>query len=272
MPAVAELLHVATGAPGLLRRLAEADSGLRRPVPTSRRLSLVQADGGAGATVTTARLGSALSARRSGAVLAVDAAGGRARLAAAAAVDRPPSLSHTARRSAGITRAVQARELAPRSRSGLLVIGTGTAESAVLTSTGEWHAAVDLVGRFFDVVLTDWGVRPPGDLTEISAASHVVAVVARADRGPAERGLALAEQVTADGTAPAVLLLVDLGGTAGGTARVLERSTAVPVLRVPHVPTLGTGHVTTARVALDARAAYAGAAALLLRTSVGAAA
>ncbi|MEE6281244.1 hypothetical protein [Georgenia sp. MJ170] len=269
MAAVADLLRVATGAPDLVRRLSDADAGLRRAVPTSRRIAFLQADGGAGATVTASRLGSALAGRRAGEVLAVDAARGRGALAAAAGVDAPPALGHVALSAAGITRAAQARKLAPRSRTGLIVVGDG---GPVPATTDEWHAALDQVGRFFDVVLTDWGVRREDALRDIAAASHVVAVVSRADRGPAERGAALAATVAAEGVAPVVLVLVDVGGGASATAAMLERATDLPVLTVPHAPGLRDGQRLTARLGLRSRAAYATVASELLRVTVGVAA
>ncbi|MEE6286660.1 hypothetical protein V2J52_03205 [Georgenia sp. MJ173] len=266
---MADLLRVTTGAPGLVRQLSEADAGLRRAVPTSRRIAFLQADGGAGATVTASRLGSALAGRRTGEVLAVDAARGHGALAAAAGVDAPPALGHVALSAAGITRASQARELAPRSRTGLIVVGDG---GPVPATPEEWHAALDRVGRFFDVVLTDWGVRGEDDLRRVAAASHVVAVVARADRGPAERAAALAASVAAEGTVPVALVLVDVAGSAGPTGPMLARATDLPVLTVPHAPGLRDGRPVTARLGLRSRAAYAAVAAELVRVTVGVAA
>ena len=101
---------------------------------------------------------------------------------------------------------------------------------------GTWSAAVRPSGRFFDVVVSDFGVRRPGeDLVEAASTSHVVAVVARADRIPAGRGAAaaalLAEQP--DGPRP-VLVLVDVGRTSDRCAAGLARELDLPVLTVRH--------------------------------------
>lgn len=268
MPALADPLRVATGAPALLRRLTTADAELRRAVPTSRRVSILQADGGAGATTATARLGAALAVRRHGEVLLVDAARGGGALAAAAGLSDPPSLAHAARRAVGATRAGQLRDLGPRTASGLLAVGDGAAPA----TRADWVPVISGAGRFFDVVLTDWGVRDLPQGREVAASSHAVAVLARADRGPAERGLALAAALAADGAAPVHLVLVDIGGTGGASAAVVADLAPVPVLRLPHVAALGTGGAAAARLGLSARAAYAAAAAALLRASLGEAA
>lgn len=229
------------------RELAEVDELLGRRVSTSRRVALVQADGGAGATTTLARAATALARRRTGGVLAVDAARGDADLARRAGLADPPALALSLGRTAGVSTAAQARRAVPAAASGLHVLGSGTdgpvgALAGFVTPAG-WRAAVDPIGRFFDAVLTDWGVRTDlADLAEIAASHHVVGVVARADRGPAERGLAAVAGLLeeAPGTAVA-LVLVDVGGTAGPTDRLARRVLSevglpVPVHLLDHAP------------------------------------
>ncbi|WP_225752721.1 hypothetical protein [Actinotalea sp. Marseille-Q4924] len=226
------------------RELAEVDDLLRRRVSTSRRLAVVQAHGGAGATTTVARAATALARRRSGGVLVVDAAQGDGELARRAGLADPLALAQCIGRTAGVVTAAQARRAVPTAASGLHVLGSGTdgpgAPAGPVTPAG-WRTAVDPIGRFFDVVLTDWGVRTdPTDLTEIAASHHVVAVVARADRAPAERGLgAVARLLEAAPRTAVALVLVDVGGTAGPTDRLARRvltdvGLAVPVHVVAH--------------------------------------
>jgi MinD-like ATPase involved in chromosome partitioning or flagellar assembly len=240
---------VATGSTVVARELTAADERLRAPIATSRRIAVLQADGGAGVTTVVARCGAVLHRRRGGGVLVVDAARGRACLAARSGVRVPLSLAQAQGRVSGVVRAAQVSTLFPRSAAGLAVLGAGTDEAEPGPASPElWHSAVDPVGWCFDVVVTDWGVRTcDEDLAQIAQAHHVVAVTARADRGCAERGLALAARLAAlvPGTRVA-LVLVDLGGTGGSTAALVERQlrTTRPapwVGAVPHEPRLGAG-------------------------------
>lgn len=232
------------GSTAVARDLVAADEGLRRPVSTSRRVAVVQAHGGAGATTTTAGVASVLAGRRPAGVLAVDAAHGPASLAAACGIDDPLAWSSGRARTTGIARADQARGVLPRTPAGLAVLGDGSASAPWPPHPRTWREVVDPVGRFFDVVLTDWGTRGSDELEVIAGDHHVVAVVARADRADAERGVALAARVAAaEHRAPAVVLvLVDVGGT-GGPSDVPARAALPGVLvqTVPHDVALGAG-------------------------------
>jgi MinD-like ATPase involved in chromosome partitioning or flagellar assembly len=234
------------GSTAVARDLVAADEGLRRPVSTSRRIAVVQAHGGAGATTVTAGVASVLAGRRAAGVLAVDAAHGRAALAAACGVPTPLGWAVGRARTAGIVRAEQARGSLPRTPGGLAVLGDGSASAPWPPQPRTWREVVDPVGRFFDVVLTDWGVREPTELAVVAGDHHVVVVVARADRADAERGVALATHVAAaEVRAPAVvLLLVDVGGTGGPSATPARGALAehgVTVRTVPHDAALGAG-------------------------------
>ncbi|MDC7121722.1 hypothetical protein OMK64_09250 [Cellulomonas fimi] len=200
------------GSTGLARTLEEADQGLRRAVSTSRRIAVVQADGGAGATTTLAGAATALAQRRPAAVLTVDAAAGAAALVSRTRVPQPLPWTVARDATAGLARGADARAALPVGRGGLRVLGDGTASSPWPPGPRAWREAVDPVGRFFDVVLTDWGVRSATDLSVVAGDHHVVTVVARADRGPAERGAVLAARLVTgahDGVRP---------GERGGTA------------------------------------------------------
>lgn len=268
------------GSTGLARTLEEADQGLRRAVSTSRRVAVVQADGGAGATTTLAGAATALAQRRPAAVLTVDAAAGAAALVTATRAAEPLPWTVARGATAGLARAADARAALPVGRGGLRVLGDGTASAPWPPGPRAWREAVDPVGRFFDVVLTDWGVRSAADLSVVAGDHHVVAVVARADRGPAERGAVLAARlvtgaldgyaaapVSGDGAwrAPAVVLvLVDVGGT-GGRADAVARDALdglpVSVVTVPHDTMLGRGDVVAGTAV---KAAWSGLASHLL--------
>jgi len=267
----------AMGSTVVARNLTATDQRLRAPVSTSRRIAILQADGGAGATALVALAGTVLGRRRGGGVLVVDATRGQACLAARIGVQVPLSLAQTRSRVAGVVRADQVRELLPRSAAGVSVIGAGTDEHEPWPARPEsWRDAVDPVGRFFDVVVTDWGVRAADDeLAQIAASHHVVAVAARADRGCAERGLALAGRIgaLAPGTRVA-LILVDIGGTGGSTAALVARQpqsspAALWVEAVPYESRLAAAVCldAAAPLALTARGAYARVAGGLLSLS-----
>ncbi|QHT57427.1 hypothetical protein GXP71_16025 [Cellulomonas sp. H30R-01] len=296
------------GSTGLARTLEEADQGLRRAVSTSRRVAVVQADGGAGATTTLAGAATALAQRRPAAVLTVDAAAGAAALVAATRAPEPLPWTVARGATAGLARGADARAALPVGRGGLRVLGDGTASSPWPPGPRAWREAVDPVGRFFDVVLTDWGVRSAVDLGVVAGDHHVVAVVARADRGPAERGAVLAARLVTgahDGFAPGrlgadggpaahggasgvggsaaglasrdaepvdggwrapavVLVLVDVGGTAGRTdavARDALDGLPVSVVAVPHDTMLGRGDLVAGTAV---KAAWSGLASHLL--------
>ncbi|NMR21607.1 hypothetical protein [Cellulomonas fimi] len=268
-PAGTALRIAVGGSTSLARDLAAADDGLRLPVSTSRRIAVVQVDGGAGATTLVVRVGTALARRRRGAgVLAVDAARGPAALASAARVDSPLSLAQSRSRTSGVVTAAQARAAVPRSAAGLAVLGAGTAEHEGWPAPFEaWRSAVDPVARFFDVVVTDWGVRgDDAELAQVAEAHHVVVVVSRTDRGNAERALHLAGRAVALGAARVAMVLTDVGGTGGATDELLRRQLAdradVPVLTVPHEP-LAPGRP----LAVATRRAYAGVGARLVALS-----
>lgn len=245
------------------RRLVAIDGAVRRPVATSRRVGVVQADGGVGATTLVAAVGTLLAARRDGPVLAVDAARSRVGLARSCGVDAPAGLGAHAAGPATLARAASAagpavRDGLPRGTGGLHVLGSGADDAQPWPApTGLWCDAVAGVSRFFDVVLTDWGHRPADeDVVEAATLGHVVCVVARADRHGAGRGVRLVEALRAGASGlRTVLVLVDVAGSTPVGVRVplpvgfvaLDRpdhnrpgagaTTPVPVcpvLRVPH--------------------------------------
>lgn len=262
---VLETLALAAGTTARARELREIDAALRHPVATSRRIAVVQSGGGAGATTLVARTARALARRRGGGVLAVDAAAGDAALARAlgGAVDAR-GLEELVAATTGVTRSRQARALLPDAGAGLVLAGRGgtrVPDDEVVQALG------NLVGRFFDVVVTDWGHRTADEATRIARRSHAVAVMARADRADAERGLVLAARLATE--VPTTLVLADVGATAGPTSSLLRE--AARTLEVP-VRVLAHGHEgalrdPAARLPRRARTAYARTAGLLLASS-----
>lgn len=251
-----DLLRTAVrGGSASSRRLVAIDEAVRRPVGTSRRVGVVQADGGVGASTLVAAVGTLLAARRTGPVLTVDAARTRVGLAGLCGVDAPVGLVAHADGPAALARAASSsgravRDGLPRGAGGVHVLGSGAQDAQPWPApTGLWRDAVAPVSRFFDVVLTDWGHRAAGeDVVEAAALGHVVCVVARADRHSAGRGARLVEAVR--GAVPGlrtVLALVDVPGSATVGVRVPLPAGFVPldwpddaagpgcpVLHVPH--------------------------------------
>ena len=92
-------------------------------------------------------------------------------------------------------------------------------------------------------MITDWGVRHRQvDLRQVARASHVVCLVTRADRYPAEEAAALIPALSEVEDQPRVVLaLVDVGRTAERTPQLLRSQLQVPVLTIPYDPAAGRG-------------------------------
>ena len=241
--AVAALLGAGIRGTGAAAELDEADRLLRTPLPLSRRVGCVAAAGGSGTSTTAASLANVLAARRTGMVLAVDAGGGASGLGwlAGGSVTRPVEevevrRAASERRRAART-AVEARAGLPRSGSGAVVLDL-TDDHGRVAPVAAWGREVAPVSRFFDLVVTDWGVRPGADdLAEVAATSHVVLVVARADRHSADAAAALVPQLRGGGSPPQVLLvLVDVGRTADRLVPGLAARPGTEVVTVGHQP------------------------------------
>lgn len=221
------------------RSLQAADAVLRAPLPLSRRIGFVAVDGGCGTSSTAAHVATTYAVRRSGAVLAVDAGPGPAGLFWHTATRPEPRAE-----AAGVD-AAAVRAHARTTRDAVLGLATTGAGLHLLDLRGpdlvspdlrSWSAAVRPSGRFFDVVVTDFGVRRPGeDLLEVASTCHVLVVVGRADRVPAGRAAATADLLAGRPDGPAVaLVLVDVGRTSDRCAAALADGLPVPVLTVRH--------------------------------------
>jgi MinD-like ATPase involved in chromosome partitioning or flagellar assembly len=217
--------------------LITSDALLRSPLALSRRIGFVQLRGGSGASSTAAYVASMLARRRTGMVLGVNASAGESNMLWQAGLAR--SVAGGARNEHRRSHPVSAAD----ARAGLPVSGTGLlgldlARDHLAASAGTWFEQVTPIARFCDLVITDWGVRHRQvDLRQVARASHVVCLVARADRYPAEEAAALVAALAEVEDQPSVVLvLVDVGRSAERTPQLLRGQLPVPVLRIPYDP------------------------------------
>jgi MinD-like ATPase involved in chromosome partitioning or flagellar assembly len=243
---------------GITHELAASDALLRSPLPLSRRIGFVQLRGGSGASSTAGYVASMLARRRTGMVLAVDASAGGTNhlwqagltMSAAAGVPDRHRRAHPAS--------------AADARAGLPVTGTGLialdlARDHLAAGAGTWFEQVTPIARFYDLVITDWGVRHPQvDLLQVARASHVVCLVARADRYSAEEAIALIPALSEVEDQPRVVLaLVDVGRTAERTPQLLRSQLKVPLLTIPYDPLRAAAQpVDSRRLPTRTRLAY----------------
>jgi MinD-like ATPase involved in chromosome partitioning or flagellar assembly len=217
--------------------LITSDALLRSPLALSRRIGFVQLRGGSGASSTAGYVASMLARRRTGMVLGVNASAGEANMLWQAGLTR--SVAGGARsehRRSHPASAADARAGLPVSGTGLL--GLDLARDHLAASAGTWFEQVTPIARFYDLVITDWGVRHRQvDLRQVARASHVVCLVARADRYPAEEAAALVAALAEVEDQPSVVLvLVDVGRTAERTPQLLGGQLPVPVSSIPYDP------------------------------------
>jgi MinD-like ATPase involved in chromosome partitioning or flagellar assembly len=217
--------------------LITSDALLRSPLALSRRIGFVQLRGGSGASSTAAYVASMLARRRTGMVLGVNVSAGEANMLWQAGLTRSVAGGerNEHRRSHPVS-AADARAGLPVSGTGLL--GLDLARDHLAASAGTWFEQVTPIARFCDLVITDWGVRHRQvDLRQVARASHVVCLVARADRYPAEEAAALVAALAEVEDQPSVVLvLVDVGRTAERTPQLLRGQLPVPVLSIPYDP------------------------------------
>jgi MinD-like ATPase involved in chromosome partitioning or flagellar assembly len=224
-------------ASGITHELTASDTLLRSPLALSRRIGFVQLRGGSGASSTAGYVASMLARRRTGMVLAVNASAGETNLLWQAGLTRSAGReSSNVHRRAHPASAADARAGLPMTGTGL--IGLDLARDHLATSAGTWFEQVTPIARFYDLVITDWGVRHRQvDLRQVARASHVVCLVTRADRYPAEEAAALIPALLEVEDQPQVVLaLVDVGRTAERTPQLLRSQLQVPVLTIPYDP------------------------------------
>ena len=201
-------------ASGITHELTTSDMLLQSPLALSRRIGFVQLRGGSGASSTAGYVASMLARRRTGMVLAVNASAGETNLLWHAGLTRPAGGARNALSRAHPASAADARAGLPVTGTGLIALDL--ARDHLATGAGTWFEQVTPIARFYDLVITDWGPRHRQvDLRQVARASHVVCLVSRADRYPAEEAAALIPALSEVEDQPRVgLALVDVGRTA----------------------------------------------------------
>jgi len=259
--------------------LQATDAEIRVGLPLSRRIGFVSIAGGAGTTTTVASVAATLAARRSGSILAVDADGGRSGLGRHLIEVRPRRSEQTAPEAdtAAADRRRTARTIED-ARSGLPVVGRlplldlNDPGSTGQRSVAEWTGQLGPIARFFDLVLTDWGVRPAAeDLEQVVATGHVLALVARADQ-PSAAADTLAGLRELPEPPRLVLVLTDVARTAALPRLTADLSKALdlPVFGIPYDPAVGSDWLyATGRRSIGSRQAVARLAAGLVTEAAG---
>ncbi|KGJ77497.1 hypothetical protein GY21_07650 [Cryobacterium roopkundense] len=227
-----------------LHDLTAADAAVRAPLTLNRRIGVVQAAGGSGASTVAANLASIVAHRRSGLVLAVNASAGTHNVLWHAGVPtsdagRPVGRTlPTAPRSAE-----QATAQLPVSPTGLLGLDLRhPAHPTTPAPSRTWFDHINPVSRFFDLVVTDWGVRGwQVDLSQVALASHVMCIVTRSERHAVEEAAAIVPALQGQGDGlRIVFVIVNVSGTRGSAPTMnLTRTLGVPVIRIPHDPAAG---------------------------------
>jgi MinD-like ATPase involved in chromosome partitioning or flagellar assembly len=248
--------------------LTAFDSVLATPLPLSRRIGFVQARGGTGASATAAYVSNLLARRRPGLVLGVDASPGTAGMLwhaglATGTEQRDSAVRQSARR------ALDAVDGLPRLGSGLYALALDpTGASRAPASAATWFDTCSPITRFFDLVVTDWGVRNwQLDLGDVASASHVVCLVARADRYAAEETAELVAAVRSLPDSPAVVVAtVDVGASGARAPSRIAAELDVPVVAIPYDGARGAARaVGSAALGTRTRIAYTRLASTLMR-------
>lgn len=224
------------------RFFVENDRLIRTPIPTSRRISVFSLVGGAGASTIAAGVATLAARRRASPVLAVDAAGARYGLADRLGRSEQRLTDMDALNADPQSFADAARALVHE--GDLHYLGLGHPDSAAWPSdVGEWQASAGPTGRFFPLVVTDWGRRRDlRAIADITRVSHAVCLVAPADRAGLENAAMLVPALRGEPAAPeVVLVLVDRTGEGAGATRVRLGALDARVLRVPFDPALSEG-------------------------------
>lgn len=246
------LSHGLTGAPTLRRQVAQWDRSFRAPLGAVSRIGVVELFAGSGATTIAANLTAVFASRRSQPVLAVDMVGDPGGLAARWRVD-VTAPSQTRRKAASSADAEAGLVRGPQGQRVLCPPPNAAGDRA------RWGTEVAPIARFYDVVVTDFGVRNPmTDLAPAAALCDVVCLVVAGDRVSAEIGASVAAAIAEIPEKPRVILtLVDLGRRIGQVPQVVAGHAAVEVAAIPYDLGLPRGHATrgVARAAILSLAA-----------------
>ncbi len=235
------LSHGLTGAPLLRRQAAQWDQSFRTPVGAVCRIGVVGLFAGSGVTTVAASLASVLAARRRQPVLAVDLVGNPHGLAARwrVAVTAP---NLTRRTAASSSEAEIGLARGPQGQRVLFPAPNGSADRA------RWGIEVAPIARFYDAVVTDFGVRNPSvDLASAAALCDVVCLVMAGDRAAAEIGVSVAAGIAQLPEKPRVILtLVDHQRRTSLVPQVVAAHSCVEVIAIPYDVGLPQGNATRA--------------------------
>ncbi|KTS06720.1 hypothetical protein [Microbacterium testaceum] len=242
-----------SGANGRIE-LTAWDAAIRGSLSTTRRIGVLSLSPAAGTSTVAHQLTRAVAARRSAPVLAVDVSSGddglgpRLGAAPVAPDETRAGARTTAEALSGLE--VSGGVVALRPRDCTEAVGTWLGEAAPIT-------------RFFDVAITDFGVRHPLlDLAACAALCDVVCLVSDGRRSPVEHARSVVAAIAGLPEAPTVVLaLVDHAREGDAVARAVATGTPHPVIAVPFDPGLRAGGA--ARRSLTHRAIVRLAAALV---------
>jgi len=230
--------------PGRVAELVELDAAVRVPLPLSTRVGFIGVAGGTGCSTAAGLAAAVLVARRSRRMLAVNASR-RARsllwhagLTGAATVGgQHTGAPADARHAADVTADLVTTP------GGLYCMDLVDEPGADVDD--RWWQTVAPVGRFFDFVVTDWGVREAGSSADVAASSTLVCVVAPADRAGLQHGVDLAHAMTAAGT-PAMIAVVDAHRQITTAIRLAMDRLDVETVLIPYDRAHGAARPTTA--------------------------
>lgn len=243
---------VVAALPARADELHRLDEAVRAPLALSTRVGVVGVAGGSGCSTVGGLLASVLSSRRDHRTLLVNASRtARSALWHAGLTTPAPSTpaDETARRAArrsdaatvGLVQTLgglYCLDLAapvptadgPESAGGApddRGAGVRTADDS------RWWEAVAPAGRFFDFVVTDWGVRDASTVGRVLSASTAVVVTTTADRTSLQRAVDLARTVEEAGVQ--VLVAVDdVRRERTAALREMLRLLPVPAVAFPH--------------------------------------
>ncbi|KFF58870.1 hypothetical protein JF66_15280 [Cryobacterium sp. MLB-32] len=139
--------------------------------------------------------------------------------------------------------AAEATAQLPASAAGLLGLDLRhPAHPTTPAPSRTWFDHINPVSRFFDLVVTDWGVRGwQVDLSQVALASHVMCVVSRSERHAVEQAAAIIPALQGLDDGPRIVfVIVDVSGSRGSAPSTpLTGALGVPVVRIPHDPAAG---------------------------------
>lgn len=221
---------LAAARPRRIAELRRLDEEVRRPLALSTRVGFVGTAGGAGCSTAAGLAASVLARRRSSRVLAVNSSGAKRSL-----------LWHAGLLSDSTTTSAQDGKRASASTAAEALAGLAEAPSGLRgldltrqtqTDDTRWWEAVAPASRFFDFVVTDWGVRDIAALGHVAAASSLLAIVATPDRVALQHGVDIAAAAY-EAQVPSLLVVVPARGRTPWGVRESLRAMPVPVVELP---------------------------------------